>query len=79
MPQVDNLTQAEIAAFEACQTYQECRDVCDNIKAARSGAYPPDWWDQMKLSGRMDRVYARWGGNSNLSMSVLKIIPKETP
>ena len=67
-----NLTAEEIAAFESLQTAEEARALCDTIKARRGGMYPPDWWKEMKMTGRMDRVYARWGSDSNLHVSTYR-------
>jgi hypothetical protein len=67
------LTQAEIDKAETCQTSGDWRNFCDEVKAARDGEYPSDWWHEMKLSGRMDRIVGRWGANSELT--VLEIDP----
>lgn len=74
---IPNLTDAELAAFTAIQTAADARRVCDAIKDARSGQYPPDWWPRIKLSGLMDTVYARFGGSSELTIT--PVLPTRRP
>lgn len=61
-----NLTSEELEAFEACASVEEWERLCGEAKKKRNGAYPDDWWPQMKVSGRMDRIMARFGGSSEL-------------
>ena len=63
------ITTEELQRLEACQTAQDWSDACVAVKEARSGQYPPDWWDKVKLSGMMDRVMVRWGEDSELKIS----------
>jgi len=65
-----NLTNDELEMIKACASGTAWRDVCDKIKAARDGQYPPDWWEKVKLSGLMDKVMERWGANSDLRLEV---------
>ena len=67
------LTQIEIDKAEACQTSGDWRHFCDEVKAARNDQYPSDWWHEMKLSGRMDRIIGRWGANSELTMIAISM------
>lgn len=67
-----NLTEAEIAALEACTSEDQWNAQCDAVKAARGGAYPPDWWPVMKLSGRMDRILAGFGGDSEIRLIAIR-------
>ena len=47
-----NLTQEEINKLkEAAGNDQEWNKVCDEIKAARGGQYPPDWWKVVVIMG----------------------------
>lgn len=61
-----NLTQEELDKLESCQSDEDWRVACDEIKAARDGLYPPDWWVKVKLSGMMKRIAARWGGDDEI-------------
>ncbi len=46
-----NITKEEIAALSASNTREEWNNACDDIKRVRGGAYPPDWWQAVMLSG----------------------------
>ncbi len=39
------LTSKEIASLAAATTEDEWNKICDEIKAARDGKYPTDWYD----------------------------------
>lgn len=52
----NNLTDAEIAKLEACKSERDWTAACDEIKAARKGQYPADWWPKVQRSGLMYRV-----------------------
>lgn len=65
------LTAEEIQAAENCMSGAEWEGFCDAVKAARDGDYPEDWWPEMKLSGRMDRIMSRWGESSALKLHVV--------
>lgn len=74
-PMIPDLTEAELAAFMAIQTEEDASRVCDAIKDARDGQYPPDWWRRIKLSGLMAQVYARFGSSDQLTLTILN--PKD--
>lgn len=61
-----NITDEEIQALEGVQSMDEWNTLCKDIQKRRDGAFPPDWWAKVKLSGLMDRVTARFGGSSEL-------------
>jgi hypothetical protein len=65
-----NITEDEIAMLEACESSADWSAVCRKIKAARDGAYPPDWWPKVKMSGMMDRIMAKWGSSSEIKIAV---------
>ena len=67
-----NITKEEMELLEGCQSAQEWGRACDRIKKARDGEYPPDWWGKVKLSGMMDRILARWGRDSSLTLAPFK-------
>jgi len=67
-----NLTVDELDALHGCQSAQDWRRVCDEIKRVRKGQYPPDWWTMMMQGGVADRIMARWGGDTKLRMSTLQ-------
>lgn len=60
------LTDEEIAMFEACKSEEEWDSACDKVKKARGGKYPPDWWTKMKMTGRMDRIVNSFGGSTEM-------------
>ena len=79
------ITPDEIHLLESCRTADDWSAACASIKEARGGhAYPPDWWDKVKLSGLMDRILSRWGTSSELRVTDLdgndlNIIPGAIP
>lgn len=66
-----NLTTGELARINACQTAQEWQAICDAVKAARKGAYPPDWFPVVLQSGLCDRVVKRWGGSAEIKVTTI--------
>lgn len=60
------MTPEEIAAFEACKSEGDWNALCNKLKASRDGQYPPDWWTVMKVSGRMARIVAGFGGSTEI-------------
>lgn len=58
--------------LENCQSAKDWGEACDKIKGARGQAYPDDWWDRIRLSGVMDRILARWGAGSDLTVAPFK-------
>lgn len=68
-----NITDQEIEMLEAVQTEDEWNEACDKIKQVRNNQYPSDWWGKVRMSGLMDRVFARFGATTELSVSVINI------
>jgi hypothetical protein len=66
-----NLTDNEIAMLESADNPGQWVAYCEMVKRSRNGLYPPDWWETMKLSGRMDRIFARWGEKPELKTEIL--------
>ncbi len=66
-----NITDEELQEIETIQTAEAWVAFCDKFKAARGGAYPPDWWQKVKLSGLMDRTFARFGATTEIKVSNL--------
>lgn len=52
------ITDAEIAALEACKSETEWNKTCDMIKNNHGGRYPSDWYATVVLSGLMNRITA---------------------
>ena len=50
-----NLTSEEMACLEIAKTKQAWNKACDEIKQKRNGAYPPDWWPRVFMSGLLRR------------------------
>lgn len=59
-----NLTEAELAALNATTSEREWNAVCDAIKAARDGEYPPDWLERVLFENVIVRARKRWAGVS---------------
>ena len=64
-----NITEEEIASLEACKSDTEWNAACAAIKAARDGAFPPDWWPKVVKSGIMKRVVEGYGGEAKITIS----------
>lgn len=71
---MSNITDAELEKLKAAKTQGEWNAACDEIKKARGGQYPADWWAKVKLSGIMDEAVARFGGGG-ITVSVVKAHP----
>lgn len=65
---MSNLSEQEIASLEACQSAEEWETLCDAVKAAHGNQYPDDWWPEMRLSGRMERIMARFGATPEIKV-----------
>ncbi len=70
---MQNITEQEIALLKSCKSEQDWNNACDTIKKARKGAYPPDWWPKVKMSGLMDEILARFGRDSEIRIHSVKI------
>ena len=55
-----NLTDQEIEKLKATKSETEWNAMCDEIKRARGGQYPPDWWPRMMMSGLISQIQALW-------------------
>jgi hypothetical protein len=55
-----NLTNDEMLDLGKTRSAREWDDVCDRIKAARGGHYPPDWWARIQQSGFMAQTERTW-------------------
>lgn len=54
------LTTEEINRLRNCQSETEWNNICDDLKRARNGQYPEDWWAKVMMSGLARDVQARW-------------------
>lgn len=55
-----NLTEKEIEKLKATKSESEWNSACDEIKKARNGIYPPDWWPRMMMSGLIAEIQDSW-------------------
>jgi hypothetical protein len=60
VPTMDAISAAELAQLESCKSEVEWHTACVDIKGARGGEYPSDWFAKVNLSGLMHRVSSRW-------------------
>lgn len=56
----EDLTDAEMFRLLGTRSETEWNQVCDAIKQARDGQYPPDWWSRMMLSGVAEEIMCSW-------------------
>ena len=70
------ITKEQMQSLEACQSATDWSKACDAIKDAdESRMYPDDWWDKVVQSGIMDRITARWGASSDLTITTHDNLP----
>lgn len=62
---MSTLTDANIAALEACTSEAAWNQVCLDIKKEHGG-YPADWFPRVLAGGLMKRVTARFGGDDEV-------------
>lgn len=65
---MDKLRDDEFNAICAAQTEKQYYEAVDQMKRARNGEYPPDWWPRMVQSGMLRKISARWGGDDRVRM-----------
>ena len=57
---MNNLTDTEIQKLKNTTSEAEWNAVCDEIKAARNGEYPQDWYRRIVMSGLMTMITSRY-------------------
>lgn len=57
----DPISSDELDSLIASRSAEEWDAACDRIKHTRGGAYPPDFWDKVQMSGLARRIKASWG------------------
>jgi hypothetical protein len=55
------LTDSEIKALNESKSDREWDKACDEVKSARGGSYPADWFARVLVGGIMRDAQARWG------------------
>ncbi len=55
-----NITAEELAKLNAADTEDEWNAVCDDVKTARDGEYPPDWFVKVMRSGVLNAALLRF-------------------
>lgn len=56
----NQLVADEYTKLKAAKSAEEWDEVCDEIKAARGGQYPSDWYQRVILSGFAASVQMNW-------------------
>jgi len=57
---MNNLTTREELKLLDTNSESDWNRVCDEIKRARNGQYPPDWYQKVILSGMAAMVQINW-------------------
>lgn len=70
-----NITEAEIDKLKASKNEQAWNAVCDEIKKARAGQYPPDWWAKVMQSGLAANIQDSWSRIVSASTDAFAGIP----
>jgi hypothetical protein len=55
-----DITQEELTKLANTKSMQEWDNTCDEVKKARGGVYPPDWFPKVMMSGLAKRAQANW-------------------
>lgn len=55
-----NITTEEVNKLASTKSASEWNAVCDQIKRARGGEYPPDWWNKIMMTGMAAIVQRNW-------------------
>ena len=66
-----SITEEQMQSLEDCQSASDWGKACDAIKDVSKSkvCYPGDWWEKVVESGLMDRITARWGASSDLTIT----------
>ena len=56
---MENITEQEIEMLKECKTEVDWNNVCDKIKKARGGKYPPDWAQKIIFSGLAQKILCK--------------------
>lgn len=59
------LTDAELEALSASKSEEEWNKICDDVKRARGGGYPPDWYQRVLASGLATKMQIEWASRRN--------------
>jgi len=68
-----NISVDEMAKLRNSKSEKEWDAVCDEVKAARNGQYPNDWYQKVLASGLSRRAAARWGGTDEIQISAIDV------
>ena len=49
------LTENELMQLTNAESETEWNGICDRVKAARGGQYPPDWYQKVIATGLVNR------------------------
>ena len=55
-----NITDKELEKLKATKTVNEWNSTCNEIKKARAGNYPPDWFEKVIISGLISDAKNNW-------------------
>ena len=60
MENLESLTNEEINKLESAKSAAEWNQVCNEVKRARGGEYPLDWFKRVIQSGLMASASSQW-------------------
>lgn len=55
-----NLTEDEMNILRSTKSEDEWNNACDQVKKARGGRYPDDWYVKVILSGFLYNLSSTW-------------------
>jgi len=68
------ITDEELNGLKAARNEVEWNQACAGLKAARSGAYPSDWWPVVMASGLAESIAKSWAvpGTTKITIESIK-------
>ena len=68
------ITDEELSALKATRSEHDWNRTCAGLKAARSGAYPSDWWPVVMASGLAESIAKSWAvpGTTKITIESIK-------
>lgn len=66
-----NISEEELFSLVSTTNVVEWNNACDDIKKARGGQYPPDWFPVVMMSGLAADIQEAWSAPCKLRAEAL--------
>jgi hypothetical protein len=71
---VPNLTPEEMVKMQLVGSDEEWDEFCAEVKKARGGDYPDDWYEVVLKSGLGKEIHLRWGSDYSLKVTSMDLV-----